>query len=95
MNGEVRVHPNVSTMFLTSVVTLVGNRKNTCFWMDRRLNGESISSLALALVSHVPKSILNRWTVKEALTNHQWVDDIKGVIPNQAFYEYILIWDML
>lgn len=92
---DFQVHPNVTALFAVSVVSMVGDGNNTCFWMDRWLHGESIVNLAPMLVQFVQKRTLHRRTVREAMTDLCRINDIRGTIPNRAFYEFILLWDAL
>jgi hypothetical protein len=48
---EVPVHPNTTTMFALSVVSTVGNGRNTLFWSDRWLHGCCLEDLAQMFVS--------------------------------------------
>ena len=92
---QVKIHPNVVAMFAASVVSIVGDDNTTVFWTDRWLQGNSVDNLAPALISHVPKQIQSRRTVKEALTSQRGIDDIRGILPSRAFLEFILIWDLV
>ena len=54
---EVPVHPNSVAMFAISVVTTVGNGRNTLFWTDRWLHGCCLEDLAPNVLSCVPPKI--------------------------------------
>ncbi|GJN09772.1 hypothetical protein PR202_ga27806 [Eleusine coracana subsp. coracana] len=82
-------------MFLVSVQSIVGDGKHTIFWTDCGLHGQSIQELAPSLTALVPKRMLNNRTVHDALTDLQWVDDVRGVLPPLALLEYFLLWDIL
>jgi hypothetical protein len=92
---EIQVHANVSALFFVSVLSLVGDGKSTNFWTDRWLQGNTIQDLALALHATIPKSIAKKRSVKEALEDLKWVDDIRASLQAQALLEFLLIWDTL
>lgn len=92
---DIQVHPNAAALFAISIVSTVGDGTRTLFWTDRWLQGESIQNLAPALVALVPRRVLHKRTVQEALDNQQWIEDIRGSLPGQAFYEYFLLWDIM
>jgi hypothetical protein len=55
--------------FRASTYTVVGNGEHTRFWLDSWINGVSIRAMAPTLVKFVPKRIVSKQTVAEALTN--------------------------
>jgi hypothetical protein len=83
---NIQVHPNVSAVFSFSVISIVGDGTATSFWTDPWLHGQSIQDLAYALLDLVPKRIANKRTVQEAMEDLQWVTDIRGSLPAQAFF---------
>jgi hypothetical protein len=87
----------VAAMFdVSCVVVGNGNVADTLFWDDRWLEGEiSIAYLAANLFSLVPKCIIKRRKVRDALVNNQWVNDIWGPTSQQAFSEFFMCWDVL
>jgi hypothetical protein len=89
------MHPNVSAMFSSSVISVVGDGTTTYFWTDRWLHGQSIRDLALALIGLVPKRFWNKRTIHEAMQELRWVADIRGSLPTQALIEFFLIWDII
>jgi hypothetical protein len=50
------------------------------FWKDRWLDGHTLVELAPCLFKIIPKRIVNRRTVAQALDNRNWVHDIKGAL---------------
>jgi hypothetical protein len=64
--------------FFTAATRELGNGVNTRFWSDRWLQGSSIQLLAPNSFATVPKRRVKRHTVKEALLDNQWVQDIQG-----------------
>lgn len=55
---DIKIHPHAAAMFACSVVSLVGDGSQTCFWTDHWLHGQALSGVAPALISWVPKKIL-------------------------------------
>ncbi|GJM87571.1 hypothetical protein PR202_ga03538 [Eleusine coracana subsp. coracana] len=82
-------------MFAASVISIVGDGAKTNFWTDRWLHEESLQNLAPALIALVPKRVLHKRSVQEALENLQWVDDIRGSLSSQAIYQYFMVWDIM
>lgn len=73
-----------------------GWKRDLFFWQDRWLHGQSFSFLAPNLAVVVPRRISNKRTVREALTNMQWVKDIRGHhLSSRDLMEYLLVWDLL
>ena len=44
---EIPVHLNTTAMFAISIVTTIGNGKNTKFWTDRWLHGSCLEDFGL------------------------------------------------
>ena len=82
-------------MFAISITTQIGNGENTLFWTDRWIHGQSLLDLAPVLVVAVPKRILNRRTVAQALLNRTWIRDIQGALSVQVIMDYLHLWDIL
>jgi hypothetical protein len=66
--------------FRVAVVSEVGNGANALFWADKWLNGQLIADLDPHLLAETPKRIVNKRTIKEALTDHAWVLDIEVLV---------------
>jgi hypothetical protein len=43
----------------------------------------------------VPKRRINKRTVKEALTEDMWLEDIQGEIPLEPLLDFLELWDVL
>lgn len=43
----------------------------------------------------MPKRIIERRTMTQALENQRWVADIKGALTVQVIIEYVRIWDLV
>ena len=85
----------VQAFFRLAVVSEVGNGANTLFWADKWLNGQSIADLAPHLLAGIPKRIVNKCTVEEALTDRAWVLDIRGIMTVEVMVEFLNLWDLL
>ena len=90
---EVPLHPNSVAMFAISVVTTVGNGRNTLFWTDRWLHGCCLEDLAPNVLSCVPLKIQRTRTVFEAMQDHTWVRDIRSALGWHGLLEYLELWD--
>ena len=92
---KIPVHAHTSAMFAISVVTSIGNGKNTLFWSDRWILGCRLEDLALNVFKSVPIRVRNKRTVAEALHKLTWVTDIRGALGWQGLAEYLELWDTL
>jgi len=72
-----RFAPQQKAFFSLAIISEVGNGKNTLFWTDRWLHGQSVAQLAPNLFRTVSKRAKTR-TVHEALDELRWVQDIQG-----------------
>jgi hypothetical protein len=72
----------------------VGNDKNTFFWTDRWLHGQSLDKLVPHLFGPSP-SRGKKQTVSDALTDLRWVADIRGALTVAVLTEYLDLWDLL
>jgi hypothetical protein len=61
-----------------AVVTVIEDGANTLFWKDKWLQGKRIKEIVPAVCGMVPKRIINRRKVSEALLNFQWISDFRG-----------------
>jgi hypothetical protein len=85
--------PKKTTSFFNEVVlTEVGGGVNTKFWKDKWLHGRRIADLAPRFLGTIPKRIVNSRTVCEALTNRNWIADIKGALG--VLIDYLQLWEM-
>jgi hypothetical protein len=72
----IQVHHSVRAFFSVAIVSEIGNGRNTFFWTDRWLHGQSLDKLLAHLFGSVSGRAKNSRTVFEALTNLRWVADI-------------------
>ncbi|WVZ75533.1 hypothetical protein U9M48_023578 [Paspalum notatum var. saurae] len=79
----IQVPAKARALFDMAVVTSVGNGSDTKFWMDRWLQGKTMAEWAPNLFRLVPKRVVKRRTVSQALTNRSWVADIRGALTVQ------------
>ncbi|WVZ52503.1 LOW QUALITY PROTEIN: hypothetical protein U9M48_003556 [Paspalum notatum var. saurae] len=62
---------------------------------DKWIQGKSVADLAPNLFRVIPKRIIKRRTVSQALSNRTWVSDIKGGLTVQVLSEYLHIWELV
>jgi hypothetical protein len=87
------VHPSVLAFFSVAVSSEVDNGRNTLFWTDKWLNGQSLQQLAPHLVRLVSSRARKR-SVQDALTTGSWVQDIRGAITVNVLTEFFKVWDL-
>ncbi|WVZ80002.1 hypothetical protein U9M48_027520 [Paspalum notatum var. saurae] len=91
----VQVPRQAKAFFEIAVEIAVDSGENTKFWTDRWLNGKRVADLAPNLLQAIPKRVVKRRTVSQALSNRCWVSDIKGALTVQVLTEYLHIWELL
>ena len=90
----VQAQPQVHSFFEMAVQTVIGNGKNTRFWTDSWLLGQSLKQFLPHLFSAIPARARKR-TVYDALTGGRWISDIRGALSVQVLVEYLYLWDLL
>lgn len=65
-------------LFGMAVHTQIGDEESTKFWTDWWLQGKYVAELAPNLSNLIPKRMVKRRTVIQALQNRGWVGDIRG-----------------
>lgn len=90
-----QVSKDVDSLISMAVITEVGDGANTLFWRNKWLDGHSIRELAPRVYALVTNKRACRRTVREALTNEKWVEDIQGDISVEALLEFLEVWDLL
>jgi hypothetical protein len=58
--------------------TVIDDGRQTLFWVDSWLNGDSINDIAPHLSQSVPPRTWRSQTVRDAMTDRQWVHSIRG-----------------
>jgi hypothetical protein len=81
----------VSSMFSASYTVELGDGASARFWTDAWLPMGPISSFAPNLFRAVGRRRLRR-SVRDALTDRQWVRDITGARTPQVLLEYVRLW---
>jgi hypothetical protein len=84
----------VAAMLSSSVYVEVGDGASTKFWMDAWLPDGVISNTAPNLFKVVGRRRLDR-TVKDVLSNRQWVQDITGARTATVLLKYASLWATL
>ncbi|GJM89634.1 hypothetical protein PR202_ga05842 [Eleusine coracana subsp. coracana] len=80
-------------MFQLSLITNIGDGVSTLFWCDRWLQGKSIPELAPDLMPFVRRRGWQRHTVRDALHNHSWINDVIGGLSVQATWQLLQLCD--
>lgn len=90
----IQVHSSVKAFFPMAVISEVGNGKNTFFWTDKWLHGQSLALLVPPLF-RVVSNRAKKMTVFEALTDMRWISDVRGASTVAELSEYLYLWDLL
>jgi len=80
--------PQVKAFFAAAIISEVSNGKNTCFWTDRWLGGQSLQKSFPNLFRAVAARARKR-KVFQALNNRTWVSDIRGALTVQVLLSYV------
>jgi hypothetical protein len=65
------------------------------FWHDRWLMGQMIADLAPQVFSLVPKRLVKRKTVANALCSSSWLGDLRGVVTWEVIADFIILADAI
>jgi len=68
--------------------------KNTCFWTDCWVLGQSLKQTLPHLFNAIAVRARKR-TVYDAITDGRWISDIRGALNVQVLIEYLHLWDLL
>lgn len=68
----------VESFFEASISVIVGDDRMALLLSDKWINGCSIRSLVPNLCTAVPTRVRNLRTVRDALLDTRWVNDISG-----------------
>jgi hypothetical protein len=85
----------MKAFFCIAMLTEIGNGSSTLFWQDRWVHGKKIDDLAPRLVAVVPKRIKNIRIILEALTDRNWLTDIKRALTVGVFADLLDLWGVL
>jgi hypothetical protein len=91
----IQVPSNVRSFFSVVLVSVVGNGANTLFWVNKWINGKKVVDIAPRLICTIPKRIINKRTVQEAMVNRRWIGDIRGALTAGALIDYLHLWEAL
>lgn len=89
------MHDNVKAFFAIAMETTTGDGNNTLFWTDNLLQGSSVATITHHVLAQVSKRKRNRRTIREALLNDNWTQDIHGALSVTALAELISLVDLL
>ncbi|GJN41102.1 hypothetical protein PR202_gn00429 [Eleusine coracana subsp. coracana] len=81
----------MKAIFSMAVTTELGDGRNTLFWQDRWILGQRLEDVAPLIHSIVPKRIVGKQTVGEALTTMVWIQDIHGVAIVEIIEEFMAL----
>jgi RNA recognition motif-containing protein len=79
-------------LFNTVTQVTVGNGEKATFWTSRWLHGQAPASLFPALYEHSKRK---KRTVKEALTNDNWITDVDYDMTEQIIREFMGLYGKL
>jgi hypothetical protein len=92
---SIQVPAKARAIFSRVLISVVGDGANTMFWTGKWLHGERISDLAPRQFGIIPKRIVSKRTVQEALANRRWTSDINGALTVGAITDYLHLWEIL
>jgi hypothetical protein len=91
----INIPKQAQAFFQMAITVNIGNGNSSKFWIDNWLQGKSVADLAPNLVLAVPKRVIQRRTVSQALSNRGWVADIKGALTVQVLIEFLKVWELV
>jgi hypothetical protein len=90
----VQAQSQVQAFFAMAVETVVGNGKNTRFWTDRWVLGQSLEQALPHLFSSIAARARKR-SVHDAIADGRWISDIRGALSLPILIEYLHLWELL
>jgi hypothetical protein len=92
--------PIQSNWFLDKLCSLamacmVGDGQSTLFWHDKWLMGQRIADLGPQVFSLVPKRLVKRRTMADALCSSSWLGDLRGVVMWEVIADFIILADAI
>jgi hypothetical protein len=76
-------------LFNAATKVLLGDGQSTSFWQSSWMEGQSLAMLYPALFNHSKRK--NR-SVKEALTDNKWIDDVDYSLTEHLIAEFVALW---
>jgi hypothetical protein len=73
----------------------IGSGASTLFWSDRWLGGQQIVDIAPRLLETIPKKLINKRTVQEAIEENLWINVIPGSLSVGALADFLRLWDLV
>lgn len=74
---------------------MAGDARVAFFWEDNWINGQSVPEIAPTLSQLVTTRTRRLQTVRQGLTDRQWIRAINGGLSIPAIVEYLTLWDSL
>ncbi|WVZ79026.1 hypothetical protein U9M48_026654 [Paspalum notatum var. saurae] len=91
----ISVASDVRQFFDASIQVKIGNGRKTLFWLDKWLDGQSVQTMAPALVSAVSRRDLKNLSVADGLNGSSWIRSITGGLTITVIEEYLALWARL
>ncbi|KAM0870913.1 hypothetical protein ACQ4PT_039753 [Festuca glaucescens] len=92
---DLSVSKDAKALFHASVRIEVGMGERTLFWDDPWLDGQSVGSIALAVLALVRPGVINSRTVQQGHNNAAWVRDIVGPLSIDAVVQFLRLWPVV
>ena len=83
--------PDAVAVFNSLVRIQAGEGSKVLFWNDRWLNGVSVQDIAPLVRLKVRTQCANRRTMKEAMVDHRWINDIAGHLTATGIAQCLLL----
>lgn len=88
-NLPMQASSQVQAICSMAMATEVRDDRNTLFWQDWWILGQRLEDVTPLIHSMVPKRTTNRRTVREALIDMVWIQDIHGVATAEVIIEFL------
>lgn len=90
---KIKIPEDAWVIFITAVITHVGDGRSALFWDDWWILGSRVQELAPKLYTRIPQRIRASRTVCEALQAGSWASDVGLDIDDDVLQEFLLLWD--
>lgn len=92
---DITMPDKTKAMFQISVSTSIGDGRPTLFWLDCWIDGQAVQDIAPALMLFVRHRRWRKHTIKDALQQNNWMQDIIGGLPVLVTWQFLLLSDVL
>lgn len=85
----------VQKAFTSLVQWNLGNEERVVFWKDHWINGATVAEIAAIVHAQVRTQVVNQRSVREALHQHRWANDIVGNLSADGLVQILRLREIM